>query len=345
MSLLLDSLRKVRLAPRPETSARSAHADSVLATLGYGSVPRPRSSSTRVVVLLAALVALLAGWWLWSALSPDRAGRETQRSAGFNSTGRADRRPRPAAGTPAVARTSRTATVGGPHAARATAPDPVQASPPAAAPAALAPRADARAGSAATSRVSRSSLSDFRLALYYQRAGDFERALSHYRAVLERNELNAEAHNNLGLLYQQKGLLDESAREFTRATLINARYARAHNNLGVTLMRQDKLDLAAAEFELASSLDPRDVDPRVNLALVQKAAGSPETAMATLLNALVLKPSSAAAHYNLALLYDESGDAARAVEHYRDFLDLAGVEHASLAPDVRARIAALGKSQ
>ncbi|MBI1875173.1 MAG: tetratricopeptide repeat protein, partial [Acidobacteria bacterium] len=40
----------------------------------------------------------------------------------------------------------------------------------------------------------------FRLALYYQQSGDFENALVQYKKVLERNEMNAEAHNNLGVL-------------------------------------------------------------------------------------------------------------------------------------------------
>ena len=32
----------------------------------------------------------------------------------------------------------------------------------------------------------------------------------HYRAVLQRDELNVEAHNNLGLSYLNKGLLDDA---------------------------------------------------------------------------------------------------------------------------------------
>lgn len=156
--------------------------------------------------------------------------------------------------------------------------------------------------------------------------------------MLERNELNAEAHNNLGLLYQQKGLAPDAIREFQRAIAINPRYTRAHNNLGVAWMRQGKLDLAQAEFQAVLSIDSGDTDALVNLALSQKGARQPEAAKTTLLRALSIDPSDAAAHYNLALLYDESGETARAVEHYRDFLEHVGVEHADLAPEVRARV-------
>lgn len=159
--------------------------------------------------------------------------------------------------------------------------------------------------------------------------------------MLERNELHTEAHNNLGLLYQEKGLLTEAVREFQRATIINPRYGRAHSNLGVAFMRQGRLDAALAEFSVALSIDSRDTDALVNLALAQKSLQRSEDARTSLLRALTINPRHAAAHYNLALLYDESGEVSRAIEHYREFLDHAGVEHAQLAPDVRARLESL----
>lgn len=156
--------------------------------------------------------------------------------------------------------------------------------------------------------------------------------------MLERDELNAEAHNNLGLLYQDKALLDDAVREFQRATFINPRYGRAHSNLGVVLMRQGKLDGAMAEFAVALAIDPRDADALVNLALAQKSARRGDEARTSLLRAITIDPDHAAAHYNLALLYDETDETSRAVEHYRSFLDHAGIEHAHLAADVRVRL-------
>ena len=49
-----------------------------------------------------------------------------------------------------------------------------------------------------------STRDDYQLALYYQRTGDFEQALVHYKAALQRDELNLQAHNNLGNLYLGK---------------------------------------------------------------------------------------------------------------------------------------------
>jgi Tfp pilus assembly protein PilF len=185
--------------------------------------------------------------------------------------------------------------------------------------------------------------SDFELALYYHRAGDFENALQHYRALLQKNELDAQAHNNLGLLYQSKNLLDESARELQRAILIEPRNARAHNNYGVTLLGLRRIDEAAAEFRVALELEPRNVDALVNLALAQKQGDHADVAKETLLRALAIAPRSAEAHYNLGLVYDETNEPARAIDHYRRFLDTAGPERADRVAAVRARIAALSR--
>jgi Tfp pilus assembly protein PilF len=182
---------------------------------------------------------------------------------------------------------------------------------------------------------------DLELALYYHRAGDFANALQRYRAVLDRDEMNAPAHNNLGLLYQEKNLLQESARELQRATLIEPRNAGMRNNYGVTLLMLDRVDEAMAEFRTAQGLDPRNLDSLVNLGHAQRVARQFDLAKETLLHVLNIAPRHAAAHYNLAQLYDETNEPARAVEHYRLFLEHAGAEHADRSAAVRSRIAAL----
>ena len=185
---------------------------------------------------------------------------------------------------------------------------------------------------------------DFDLALYFHRAGDFENALQHYRALLQRNEMNAQAHNNLGLLYQERGLLPESARELQRAVVIEPRSASAHNNYGVTLLLQGKADEAAAQFGSVLAVDPRNVDAMVNLALAERSQNQLDLAMEMLLEALSVSPRNAPAHYNLAQLYDQTHEAARAIEHYRRFLETAGAEHAGRAAAVRARITELSRT-
>jgi tetratricopeptide (TPR) repeat protein len=53
----------------------------------------------------------------------------------------------------------------------------------------------------------------------------------HYKAALQRDETNVEAHNNLGHLYLGRGLFEEAGREFQRVIAIDPRNAAAHYNL------------------------------------------------------------------------------------------------------------------
>ena len=382
MSQIFDSLRRDR-SPQPRPNApRTAQGDAVLATLGYAPVSRRRRSSAalvRVALVLGVLAVSWAGWRIYdrsapvssplrnpplsssvprplpsdpprlpSVPAPARGSNPTPLNA--QPSGVPQRASRaPASAIPDRHVQSRVAappplpSVSGPQSS-ATATPPPPRGVTGSTPGPRQPAASLARPAAATSIASATAVNDLDLALYYHRAGDFENALQHYRALLQRNELNAQAHNNLGLLYQEKNLLQESARELQRAILIEPRNAGARNNYGVTLLMQGKPDEATAQFRSVLALDPQNLDALVNLALAQRAGGQLDVARETLLGALMIAPRNAAAHYNLGQLYDQTNEPARAVEHYRKFLETAGAEHATRAAAVRARIAALSRT-
>ena len=189
-----------------------------------------------------------------------------------------------------------------------------------------------------TANRDRPAADPFQLAVYYQRTGDFEQALLNYKAALQRNELNVEAHNNLGGLYLGRNLLDEAVREFQRVLAIQPGYVPARVNLSAALFKLGRFDAAAAEARAALRIDPRSVDAHVNLALAQKASGQAADSQASLRRALELNPHHALAHYNLARQYEDGAELVRALEHYRQFLQYAGPEQEPYAADVRARL-------
>ena len=76
--------------------------------------------------------------------------------------------------------------------------------------------------------------------LYNQRIGNYDEALTHYRALLAQNDNSAEVHNNLGLIAQDQGRLDDAITEYQRAIAIDPKYVKAHNNLGVAFMRSNR---------------------------------------------------------------------------------------------------------
>ena len=81
----------------------------------------------------------------------------------------------------------------------------------------------------------------------------------------------------------------------------------------------------------------------INLALVEKSAGRINLALESLVRATAVDPRSAAAHYNLAVLYEQTGETARAIDHYRAFLARAEAQPASRTAEVRARLLELEK--
>jgi Tfp pilus assembly protein PilF len=179
----------------------------------------------------------------------------------------------------------------------------------------------------------------FRRGVMYQRLGDFENAQLSYRQVLQRDDLNVEAHNNLGVLYRDKGLYDDATTHFQRAIAINPGYARARNNLGVVYLNQRTFDTAASQFHAALAIDVKNVASMVNLSIVEKELGRRDQARGWLTRALAADPRNAEAHYNLGLLEDESGNRTQAVTHYRAFLQYGAAVHPTLVGEVRNRIA------
>ena len=348
MSQIFDALRRSRKSNTRSAASRTSHGDAVLSTLGYAAPARRRQYSPVLVVGGLILAVAATAWIAWRAYLDFY----TTPAASFRVLSPGMPKPAPALSRPAtpaalpLAATAAAETADVPlHAAEVSnvgrrvvradaghhtsgAPDRTEPVP---GPGTTGPNAIA----------SPPSGNDLELALYYHRTGDYTRALQHYRALIEQNELNAQAHNNLGLLYQERNLLQDSARELQRAVVLEPRNAGTRNNYGVTLLMLGQVDHAAAEFQTALWLEPQNLDALINLSLAQRKTGQLDTAKETLLRVLNVAPKNAPAHYNLAQLYDDTNERARAVEHYRLFLDNAGAEHADRAPLVRARIAAL----
>jgi Tfp pilus assembly protein PilF len=359
VSRIHDALRGGRVPGQP-SSGRTAHADAVLAALGYRPGQARRWPNVGIVVGLVALGAAILGVW-WSlpmviapkpatvgahaphpsppaARPADRTLREpslTRPAAPAQTTQALP--PKPAAVT-VREQPAPTVTPQSEKRAIDVAPRP-QAVPAREPPANTEPVVPRPVPPSETSASAKAD--EFKLALYYQRTGDFELALVHYKTVLQRDEMNADARNNLGNLYMSKALYEDAAREFRRVVAIEPKYVTAHVNLSAALYQLKRYDESAAEARAAIRLDGRSADAYVNLALALSAAGQPSDARSSLSRALEIDRHNAAAHYNLALEYEKAGEVALALDHYRAFLQYAGPEQAGYAADVRSRMQTL----
>jgi Tfp pilus assembly protein PilF len=349
VSRIHDALRLGRAPAPPSAGGRTAHADAVLAALGYRP-GRPRRPNAGVVLgIVVFATAAVAVWYMLPATvapRPPAAPKQMAAKAALPKPGATQAapvampevRPRPPI-HPAPPEVSEAQTPSAPKPAPVTIPvkgSPIVARRPDTSARPVAPKPPVTAAQEPAVKTD-----EFALALYYQRTGDFEQALVHYKAVLQRDEMNADAHNNVGNLYMSKALYEDATREFRRVVAIEPKYVTGHVNLSAALYQLKRYDEAAAEARAAIRLDARNGDAYVNLALAQAASGQTSDALSSLTRALEIDRHSAAAHYNLALQFEKAGEVALALDHYRAFLQYAGPEQAGYAADVRSRMQAL----
>jgi len=119
----------------------------------------------------------------------------------------------------------------------------------------------------------------------YAQAGDFEKAIVEYQAVLEADPENISALTNLGVAYYSIGKLDE----------------------------------AIAQYDKAIELAPEDADIRSNLAAAYVQKGELDKALETYQRAIDLDPSLAEAHFGLGVIYMQMGDAEQARQAFVRF--------------------------
>jgi tetratricopeptide (TPR) repeat protein len=129
---------------------------------------------------------------------------------------------------------------------------------------------------------------------------DFEAALETFRGVLAEHPYFADVHNKAGLCLAMLGRLEEALGHFEKAVALNASYAEAHLNRAIVLNDLGRHDEAAAAFDRAGELDRRD---------------SP------------VFPSEvgnriAVTHAQLGDLYLVADHPERALEHYREALEV-----------------------
>jgi len=89
-------------------------------------------------------------------------------------------------------------------------------------------------------------------------AGNMTGAERRYRQVLEAEENNPVAHNNLGFLLAQNGQLKEAMEEYSRAIELSPGYSTPYTNLGQAYLALNQLTEAGANLDRAVQLNPDD---------------------------------------------------------------------------------------
>jgi tetratricopeptide (TPR) repeat protein len=126
-----------------------------------------------------------------------------------------------------------------------------------------------------------------RLAVLYDRAGDFSKSGDEYEALLKAHPNDAELLNDLGYSHYCRGDWAAAETYLTRAVEADKNHKRAWCNLGLAQAQQGKLEEAFHSFTRAV----RPAEAHCNIAFVLAAQGKVEDAKARYAEALRLDPA------------------------------------------------------
>jgi tetratricopeptide (TPR) repeat protein len=170
-------------------------------------------------------------------------------------------------------------------------------------------------------------------------SGDYEGALTQYRAAIERNPDDAESHSNLGQMLVRLNRPAEALPSFDRAIgLLPARWAY-HFNRARAFSRLERWDEAISGYRQAQQLFPDDYATAFNLGQALHRKGDQAAAVDAYLRAIELDPSDATFRLALGISYERLAQRPAAAAAYAEYLRL--LPDAADADRVRARIAQL----
>jgi Flp pilus assembly protein TadD len=113
----------------------------------------------------------------------------------------------------------------------------------------------------------------------FAQAGDFEKAIAEYQAVLEMAPDNVSALANLGVAFYSTGKLDEAVTQYEKALELEPGDADIHSNLGAAYVQLGQLDQALGEYQKAVEINPDLAEAQFGLGVVYVQMGKPEEAI------------------------------------------------------------------
>lgn len=158
------------------------------------------------------------------------------------------------------------------------------------------------------------------IALYWQ--GQVDPAMGEYRAALELDQNNAEAHQLIGIAYAWKGNIEQAMESFKRAIEIDANRPDTQMNLGSTYAALGKFEDALFHFRKAVDLDSRHPLYYYQLGSLYEVMGRDDNAEEALKKAVKLYPFYEEAVLALAVLYEKEGKDTPAEVNYKKALRL-----------------------
>jgi len=159
-------------------------------------------------------------------------------------------------------------------------------------------------------------------ALAHHKAGDLDRAASHYRSVLQDEPGQPEALHFLGVIAYQQGRPAEAVTMIGQALERRPERADFHCNLGNALKDSGRSEDAIAAYRRCLDLQPAHSHAWSNLGVVLHKLGQLDQAIAAHREALRINPQNPHALNNLGAALQDAGDYRGAASAFNEALQL-----------------------
>ncbi|MBA4075688.1 MAG: hypothetical protein C0508_11665, partial [Cyanobacteria bacterium PR.023] len=141
----------------------------------------------------------------------------------------------------------------------------------------------------------------------YFKAGDLDKALAAFRAVVISAPYDPMVHLSLAAVLHQSGDLENAIAEYRRALSLRPADAFARMSLGGLLQSQGQLQEAVIEYDQAIKLRPDVVLFRLPLGIALRIAGNKDEAIHELALVVAAYPENLKALSQLAATYQDKG--------------------------------------
>ena len=175
-----------------------------------------------------------------------------------------------------------------------------------------------------------------RLGSIFERLGNPNEALKQYEAALRLAPWWAPPHHGLASCLFLLGRKDQARREYLEAIRLDPDCAEAHFNLGIALYKMGQSDDAAAHIATAVRLEPENVPALTVLAELQLKLGRLAEAESNFIALISLAPTNSEPYINLGTLFFRQGKFSEAASQFDKAV--------RLKPDNLKALTGLGKS-
>jgi tetratricopeptide (TPR) repeat protein len=156
----------------------------------------------------------------------------------------------------------------------------------------------------------------------YDVAGNYERAITPAKKVIDLEPKNETNHYYLGLTYFKLQKYDEAIAAFQQGLAIKPDFAHAWFQIGSSYFNQKKFKEAAAAYKKYTEFSPDDPSGWLSIGVCYMQLKDHESALEPMKKSVELKPDNAVAQFNLAIIYINLKDNFSAKEIYNKLVTL-----------------------